>query len=435
MPGAPSASWPAWSSRRHDVDGRRSPLSTTAGGTMPHYTRMFILTLCTALAVVGLTTPALAKRAHHRHHHHNGGLSISKSSFGNLPASLGGTAIDKYTLRNRHGMSVSIITYGGIIQSLRVPDRRGHEANVTLGFKDIEGYTSDAYVKSNPYFGALIGRYGNRIGGAMFTLDGVTYHLDANNNGNTLHGGFKGFDKQVWAADPFQTRKAVGLRLTYTSADGEGGFPGTLPVTVVYSLGRDNQLRIDYRATTDKPTVVNLTNHAYWNLAGEGSGTIENHELQLDASHYTPVDSGLIPTGAIDPVAGTPFDFRSFHRIGDRLRENDQQLVFGGGYDHNWVLDTSSSAGLHRAARLLDPSSGRELTILTKEPGIQFYSGNFLDGTLYGTSGRQYRQGDGLALETQHFPDSPNKPAFPSTTLRPGDTYRTTTVYAFSTVR
>ncbi len=400
---------------------------------MPHYTRMLILTLCTALAVVGLTTPALAKRAHH--HHRSNGLSISMSSFGNLPASLGGTAIDRYTMRNSHGMSVSIITYGGIIQSLRVPDRNGHEDNVTLGFKDIEGYTSDAYIKSNPYFGALIGRYGNRIGGAMFTLDGVTYHLDANNNGNTLHGGFKGFDKQVWTADPFRTRNTVGLELTYTSADGEGGFPGTLPVTVVYSLGRDNQLRIDYKATTDKPTVVNLTNHAYWNLGGEGSGTIENHLLELDASHYTPVDSGLIPTGAIDPVAGTPFDFRSFHRIGDRIREMNQQLVFGRGYDHNWVLDAPSGSRLHTAARLLDPSSGRELTILTKEPGIQFYSGNFLDGTLYGTSGRQYRQGDGLALETQHFPDSPNKPNFPSTVLRPGQTYRTTTVYAFSTER
>ena len=400
---------------------------------MPHYTRMLILSLCTALAVVGITTPALAKRAHH--HHHGSGLSISRSSFGNLPASLGGTAIDRYTLRNGRGMSVAIITYGGIIQSLQVPDRDGHKANVTLGFKDIEGYTSDAYVKSNPYFGAIIGRYGNRIGGAKFTLDGVTYPLDANNNGNTLHGGFKGFDKQVWAADPFQTRKTVGLRLTYTSADGEGGFPGTLPVTVVYTLDRDNQLRIDYRATTDKPTVVNLTNHAYWNLAGEGSGTIENHLLELDASHYTPVDSTLIPTGAIDPVAGTPFDFRSFHRIGDRIRENDQQLVFGRGYDHNWVLDVPGGSGLHLAARLLDPSSGRELSILTKEPGIQFYSGNFLDGTLYGTSGRQYRQGDGLALETQHFPDSPNKPNFPSTVLRPGQTYRTTTIYAFSTER
>jgi aldose 1-epimerase len=404
---------------------------------MPHYTRMLILSLCTALAVAGLTTPALAKRAHHHHHHGHGhgGLSISRSSFGNLPASLGGTAIDRYTLRNGRGMSVSIITYGGIIQALRVPDRDGHEANVALGFKDIAGYTSDAYTKSNPYFGAIIGRYGNRIGGAQFTLDGVTYHLDANNNGNTLHGGFKGFDKQVWSADPFETGKTVGLRLTYTSADGEGGFPGTLPVTVVYTLDRDNQLRMDYRATTDKPTVVNLTNHNYWNLAGEGSGTIENHLLQLNADHYTPVDSGLIPTGAIDPVAGTPFDFRSFHRIGDRIRENDQQLVFGRGYDHNWVLNPPRGSGLNVAARLLDPSSGRLLTILTKEPGIQFYSGNFLDGTLYGTSGRQYRQGDGLALETQHFPDSPNKPDFPSTVLRPGETYRTTTIYALSTER
>jgi aldose 1-epimerase len=404
---------------------------------MPHYTRMLILSLCTALAVAGLTTPALAKRAHHHHHHGHGhgGLSITRSSFGNLPASLGGTAIDRYTLRNGRGMSVSIITYGGIIQALRVPDRDGHEANVALGFKDIAGYTSDAYTKSNPYFGAIIGRYGNRIGGAQFTLDGVTYHLDANNNGNTLHGGFKGFDKQVWSADPFETGKTVGLRLTYTSADGEGGFPGTLPVTVVYTLDRDNQLRMDYRATTDKPTVVNLTNHNYWNLAGEGSGTIENHLLQLNADHYTPVDSGLIPTGAIDPVAGTPFDFRSFHRIGDRIRENDQQLVFGRGYDHNWVLNPPRGSGLNVAARLLDPSSGRLLTILTKEPGIQFYSGNFLDGTLYGTSGRQYRQGDGLALETQHFPDSPNKPDFPSTVLRPGETYRTTTIYALSTER
>jgi aldose 1-epimerase len=392
---------------------------------------MLILTLCTALAVLGLTAPALAKRGPHRHHH-DGGLSVTKSSFGNLPASLGGTAIDRYTLSNGRGMSVSIITYGGIIQELRVPDRKGHEDNVTLGFKDIDGYTSDAYAESNPYFGAIIGRYGNRIGGATFTLDGVTYPLDANNGPNTLHGGFKGFDKQVWDAESFETGKTVGLRLTYTSADGEGGFPGTVPVKVVYALDRDNRLWIKYRATTDKPTVVNLTNHAYWNLSGEGSGTIENHLLELNADHYTPVDDTLIPTGAIDPVAGTPFDFRSFHRIGDRIREGDQQLVFGRGYDHNWVLNPAAGKGLNVAARLLDTSSGRQLTILTKEPGIQFYSGNFLDGTLYGTSGRQYRQGDGLALETQHFPDSPNKPDFPSTVLRPGETYRTTTVYAFS---
>jgi aldose 1-epimerase len=387
--------------------------------------RLLILALC---AAVTLAAPASAKTKTKT----GGGLSVSKSAFGTLPPAMGGTAIDRYTLRNGRGMTVSILTYGGIIQELVVPDRRGRKANVTLGFGSIEGYTSAAYAASNPYFGAIIGRYGNRIGGAQFTLDNVTYKLDANNGPNTLHGGFKGFDKVVWAAQPVKSAKTVGVKLTRTSPDLEGGFPGTLAVTVVYSLDNHNQLRMDYTAKTDKATHVNLTNHAYFNLAGEGSGSIENHRLKLNADHYTPVNATLIPTGELAPVARTPFDFRSFEAIGARIRENHEQLVFGRGYDHNFVLNPNRHRGLNTAAQLLDPESGRMLTVLTEEPGIQFYSGNFLDGTLYGTSGRQYRQGDGLCLETQHFPDSPNKANFPSTVLRPGQTYETTTVYAFS---
>src|SRR3954447_13019375 len=385
---------------------------------------------CVVLVAVGLGAVATPARA--------ASAKITQSSFGTL----NGTAITKYTLTNKKGMSVSILTYGGIIQSVKVPDRKGHFKNVTLGFKDLAGYTSPAYIKSNPYFGAIIGRYGNRIANGTFTIGANTYKIDINNTPNTLHGGFNGFNTQVWSATPVPGTRAVGLNLHRVSAAGEGGttpgttgYPGNLDVTVVYTLTNQNKLRIDYTARTDAPTVVNLTNHAYWNLSGEGSGTIYNHQLQLKASRYTPVDSTLIPTGAEDRVAGTPMDFRRFRAIGDRIRGDFQQLVFGRGYDHNWVLDRGHRTGLVEAARLRDPASGRQLTMSTTEPGIQFYSGNFLDGTLYGTSGHQYRQGDGLALETQHFPDSPNHANFPSTVLRPGDTYKSATVLAFTTTK
>jgi aldose 1-epimerase len=407
---------------------------------------LVILVAGLVLAPAGVAKSPKKHRHGPFHGHGNSGLSISKESFGTLPN--GGGAVDKYTLSNNKGMSVAILTYGGIIQSLTVPDRRGQEDNVTLGFATLPEYLSDAYVKSNPYFGAIIGRYGNRIGGAQFVLDGNTYTLDNNNGPNTLHGGFVGFDKVNWPnAQTSQGAGTVSLKLSRPSPAGEGcnpsldpppvcttGFPGNLQVSVTFTLDNKNNLRFDYAATTDAPTVLNLTNHSYWNLAGEGSGTIYDHQLQLNAPAFTPVDATLIPTGEIRPVAGTPFDFTRFHAIGERIRGNDQQLVFGRGYDHNWVLASPSHPGLNLAARLFDPSSGRLLTILTKEPGIQFYSGNFLDGTLYGTSGRQYRQGDGLALETQHFPDSPNKANFPSTRIDQTHPYSTTTVYNFSTV-
>jgi len=383
-----------------------------------------------ALAATGATGAEAKQRGHGGH---GGGLSITKSAFG----SVGGDAVERYTLANR-SMSVSILTYGGIIQELRAPDRRGRLANVTLGFADLEGYT-EGEPPNSAYFGGIIGRYGNRIANARFMLGAQTYTLDVNNDPNHLHGGDRGFDRFVWDAEPIKRRRAVGVRLTRTSADGEGcatpdtctGYPGNLDVQVDYTLDRHNNLAIDYTATTDETTVVNLTNHAYWNLSGEGTGTIYDHRLRLNASRYTPVDPTLIPTGELAGVAGTPFDFRTPHAIGERIRDDHPQLRIGLGYDHNWVLDRRGG-GLAQAARLSDPDSGRVLTMWTTEPGIQFYSGNFLDGTLYGTSGRAYRQGDGLALETQHFPDSPNQPSFPSTVLRPGQTYSTTTVLGFS---
>jgi len=410
-----------------------------------------------ALVAGILAGPTLAKRPsskqhrgshqaqHHGKFHGHSAISVTKEPFGTLDDAAG-TPVDRYTISNGR-TTAKILTYGGIIEQLWTPDRRGHEANVTLGFKDLAGYRSPAYIKSNPYFGALIGRYGNRIAKGRFSLDGTEYSLDINNPPNSLHGGFEGFNRKVWQATPFQTAHTGGVVLTYDSPAGEGctksmpstppcttGYPGNLHVQVTYSLNRHSDLRMDYLATTDASTVLNLTNHAYWNLMGEGSGTIYDHQLQLKASHFTPVDSTLIPTGEIRPVAGTPFDFTSFHAIGERIRGNDEQLVFGRGYDHNWVLDRpAGDTSMKVAARLFEPTSGRLLTISTTEPGIQFYSGNFLDGTLYGTSGRQYRQGDGLALETQHYPDSPNHPNFPSTVLRPGQVYSTTTIYQFST--
>jgi aldose 1-epimerase len=360
--------------------------------------------------------------------HEHGGPSISFEPWGHTDE---GT-VRRWTLSNGRGLVVRILNYGGILQSIEFPDRHGRMANVTLGFNSLAGYTELIPPNTTPnpaYFGAIIGRYANRIGHAQFRLDGATYHLPPNNNGNTLHGGTRGFDKHLWADSSFRRNGEVGLRLTLTSPDKDQGFPGTLHAEVTYTITRYSGIRLDYRATVSgKATVVNLTNHAYWNLQGEGSSTIYDHRLLLRASHYTPVDAGLIPTGRIASVHGTPMDFTRPTPIGARVRDSFPQLVLGRGYDHNWVLDRSGT-GMHLAARLSDPTSGRVLSVITDQPGIQFYSGNFLDATLIGTSGRMYRQGDGLALETQHFPDSPNKPNFPTTVLRPGQVYRTTTIY------
>jgi aldose 1-epimerase len=322
------------------------------------------------------------------------------------------------------------MNYGGIVQSIRVPDRNGNFTNVALGFDNLGDY-----VEMNPYFGTITGRYANRIANGTFELEGETYTLPINNDPNTLHGGEMGFDKFIWDTIPVQTDEGIGLQMSRLSPDGEEGFPGNLEVTVTYVLTENNELRIDYLATTDAPTVVNLTNHSYFNLAGEGSGNILDHELMLNADNYTPVDETLIPTGVIEPVADTPMDFTTDEEIGARIRNaNFEQLLIGRGYDHNYVLNRPSpdDASLILAARVHEPTTGRTMTIQTTEPGIQFYSGNFLDGTLVGPSGQMYRQGDGFALETQHFPDSPNQPDFPSTTLMPGDEYVSTTIYGFA---
>ena len=337
-------------------------------------------------------------------------------------------SIRLYTLRNDHGMTVKITNYGAIITAISAPDREGRFADVALGYRRIEDYTNAV---DKPYFGAIVGRYGNRIAKGQFTLDGETYTLANNNPPNHLHGGVVGFDKVVWDAYPIAGPDWNGLDLRYLAKDKEEGYPGNLSIKVTYQLNNDNELSVSYHATTDKATPINLTQHTYFNLKGEGYGNILGHELQLNASHYTPVDATLIPTGKIAPVSGTPFDFTSPKTIGRDIEQSHPQLGFGGGYDHNWVVD--GQAGTMRlAARVHEPTSGRILEVHTDEPGVQFYCGNFLDGRLRGKSGRAYIHRGGFCLETQHFPDSPNQANFSSCILRPGEVYQTKTIFKFS---
>jgi aldose 1-epimerase len=350
---------------------------------------------------------------------------ISKKSFGALPD---GTSVDIYTLTNSRGVEASITNYGGTVVTLKVPDRSGKMDDIVLGCDTLEGY-----LKNTSYLGAIIGRYGNRIGKARFKLNGVEYTLAANNGENHLHGGLKGFDKVVWRAVPINRPGGPALRLTYVSKDGEEGYPGTLTTTVTYTLTNNNELKIDYVATTNKATVVNLTHHSYFNLAGAGSGDILGHELMINANRFTPTDAGAIPTGELRSVNGSPMDFLKPTAIGARIEQDDEQIRLGIGYDHNWVLNKSRSGALTLAARVYEPKTGRVMEVYTTEPGMQFYTGNYLDGTIAGKGGKSYLKRQAFCLETQHHPDSPNKPAFPSTALRPGARYTQTTTYKFST--
>jgi len=352
------------------------------------------------------------------------GARVTRALFGTLPT---GEEVHAFTMKNARGIAMRVIDYGGIIVSVRTPDRTGNLADIVLGFDDLEGY-----VKSSPYFGAIAGRYANRIAKGQFMLDGTTYKLAVNNGPNALHGGLKGFDKVVWQAEPGADSNGVHLGLRYTSADGEEGYPGTLHATVTYTLTDRNELVIEYQATTDKPTPINLTNHSYFNLAGEGSGTVLGQVVTIDADRYVPVDSTFIPTGDLASVNGTPFDFRKPTAIGARIDQPDPQLTNGHGYDHTFVLNhPQGGAALVHAAHVVDPTSGRTLDVATTEPGVQFYTGNFLDGKVVGKNGHAYPRRGGFCLETHHFPDSPNKPQFPSTILRPGETFHSRTVFTF----
>src|ERR1700722_1779252 len=336
-----------------------------------------------------------------------------------------GRPVNLYTLTNSHGLELRAMNYGGIIVSLRVPDRKGQMADIVLGHDKFEGY-----VPNPPFLGAIIGRYANRIANGAFTLDGKKYTLEKNDGPNTLHSGTHGFDKQMWTGEPVKGKSAVAF--TYLSKDGESGFPGNMKVEVTYKLNDENELVIDYEATTDKPTVVNLTQHTYFNLSGEGSGDILNTEMQLNASRFTPVDSTLIPTGELRPVKGTPMDFTTPTKIGARIDDKYDQLMLGKGYDHTFVIDRKGE-GLALAARAYDPASGRVLEVSTTQPGVQFYTGNFLDGTVTGKQGHAYQRRNAFCLETQHYPDSPNHPDFATTTLRPDERFHSQTVFKFST--
>ncbi|MGR4069173.1 aldose epimerase family protein [Billgrantia sp. C5P2] len=356
---------------------------------------------------------------------------IDQAVFGQLPD---GRQVDVYRFTNANGIEMRVINYGGIILSLKTPDAQGEFDDIVMGFDSLDDYLSDEYRQANPYFGALIGRYGNRIAGGRFSLDGETHSLATNDGDNHLHGGRQGFDRVLWQAEPFENDEGAGLVLRYTSEDGEEGYPGRLETEVTYTLTDADELVVDYRATTDKATPVNLTQHSYFNLEGEGRGSILDHHLTINADAFTPVDDTLIPTGEIRPVEGTPFDFTQPTPIGERIEQDNEQLMFGKGYDHNFVLaeQAASSSEPVLAARVWEPDSGRLLEIATTEPGIQFYSGNFLAGDLTGKRGQAYEHRSGFALETQHYPDSPNQADFPSTILEAGETYRSRTIYRFS---
>jgi len=346
---------------------------------------------------------------------------LVQAPFGALPDA---RAVELYTLRNRAGMEARLMTYGATIVSLTVPDRQGGFDNVVLGHADLDGY-----LQASPYLGAVVGRYGNRIAKGRFTLDGATVQLTVNDGENHLHGGARGFDKVLWTANSTESNDGASVTLAYASPDGEEGYPGSLEARVTYALRDRNELRVDYHATTDRATPVNLTQHSYFNLAEAGRRDILDHELAIMADAFTPVDAGLIPTGEMTSVEGTPFDFRTPTAIGARIDGDHEQLLRGSGYDHNFVL-TRSGEGLRLAARVFEPTTGRMLEILTTEPGIQFYSGNFLDGTITGATGVLGHR-SGFCLETQHYPDSPNQPSFPNAILRPGEEYRSTTIFAF----